>query len=200
MELGAYQRALIPLGQPVGSGLSLGPGFRMAAVLLGLCRWEEPVGRLFAIRRSRQLRDHGGQIGFPGGKVEEGDASLAETALRETQEEIGLEPARVTLLGRLSPVPTPSRFLIVPFVGFLNTEAWVPRVDPAEVDELLYLERRALEDKKNYLQRGYFERAGYRVPRHEYQICEPPLWGASAHMVHELMTRWRKIRPRRTGS
>lgn len=196
MELSPYQGALIPIDAPEPRRI----GFRPAAVLLGLCQWWTPQGRLFAIRRALALRDHGGQIGFPGGKAEDSDAGLVETALRETHEEIGLEPARVQVLGRLSGVPTPSGFWIVPFVGLLDTQSWIPRIDSGEVDELLYLSRVDLQNPKNYLQRGHFQRAGHRVPRHEYQVCEPALWGASAHMVHELLSRWSSIKnPSRGG-
>lgn len=190
MDLSRYQRALIA----THAYFPPRPDYRLAAVLLGVCRWWEPGGHLFAIRRALHLRDHGGQIGFPGGKVQAGDESLMQAALRETEEEIGLGPERISVLGRLRAVPTPSRFWIVPFVGVLDTQGWIPRVDPGEVDELLYLSRDALLDQKNYLQRGFFQRAGQRVPRHEYSVCEPALWGASAHMVHELLSRWAPLR------
>lgn len=190
MSLDAYRASLIALEQ----GEPERAGFRFAAVLLGLCDWWGPEGHLLAIRRAHKLRDHGGQLGFPGGKHEASDPSLAHTALRESQEEIGLSPERVTLLGRLSAVPTPSMFWIVPFVGVVDTAGWTPRIDSGEVDELLRLGRGALQDPENYHRQGYFERAGYRVPRHEYRICEPPLWGASAHMVHELLTRFGRVK------
>lgn len=191
LNLDSHRAALIPLEQ----GVRERAGFRFAAVLLGLCNWWNPGGHLLAIRRALGLRDHGGQLGFPGGKQEAQDLSLAHTALRESQEEIGLAAQRVTLLGRLSPVATPSMFWIVPFVGVIDDFDWRPRIDRGEVDALLRLDRRALEDPANYRQQGYFERAGYRVPRHEYRICEPPLWGASAHMVHELLTRFARVHP-----
>lgn len=189
LNLAAYRSALIPVEQ----GVRARAGFRFAAVLLGLCDWWGPGAHLLAIRRAHSLRDHGGQLGFPGGKQEPQDSSLADTALRESQEEIGLSPERVTLLGRLSPVATPSMFWIVPFVGVVDPRDWTPRVDTGEVDALLRLERTALQDPTKYRQQGYFERAGYRVPRHEYRICEPALWGASAHMVHELLTRFARV-------
>lgn len=189
MELSPFRGALLPLEQKA----SPPAGFRLAAVLLGLSHWWGRDARLFAIRRSHKLRDHAGQVGFPGGKMEAQDQSLAHTALRESHEEIGLNPSRVKLLGQLSAVPTPSLFWIVPFVGLLDTVGWVPSIDSGEVDELLVLRRNALENPANYVQRGAIVRASLSFPRHEYQICEPPIWGASAHMVHELLSRWRGI-------
>lgn len=189
VDLSLYKSALIPTERSVEAKV----GFRFAAVLLGLCDWWGSAGHLLAIRRASALRDHGGQVGFPGGKQEVQDPSLAHTALRESQEEIGLDAERVTLLGRLAPVATPSMFWIVPFVGIVDARGWTPQIDPGEVEQLLRLKRDALEAPENYLQQGFFERAGYRVPRHEYRICEPPLWGASAHMVHELMTRFARV-------
>lgn len=189
LDLSTYKSALIPIERAVEARA----GFRFAAVLLGLCDWWKPGGHLLAICRASSLRDHGGQVGFPGGKQEAQDPSLAHTALRESREEIGLEHQRVTLLGRLAPVATPSMFWIVPFVGLIDTRGWTPKIDPGEVERLLTLKRDELEDPANYLQEGYLERGGYRVPRHEYRICQPSLWGASAHMVHELLTRFARV-------
>src|ERR1700737_2463433 len=95
------------------------PLARKAAVLIGLFEQEEELYLVF-IRRATTLRSHSGEIAFPGGSVDLTDASPVETALREAQEEIGLDPSRVEVLGILPPVFTVvSNFLITPVVAFL---------------------------------------------------------------------------------
>jgi 8-oxo-dGTP pyrophosphatase MutT (NUDIX family) len=78
------------------------------------------------IERSGQLRQHAGQLAFPGGKPEASDRDLLDTALREAWEEVGLPHAAVSVLGRLSPVPTPTGYMIVPYVGRVLGD-WQPQ-------------------------------------------------------------------------
>ena len=93
-----------------------GPGNRLAAVLLPLLE-----DRLVLTRRTEHLSRHPGEISFPGGLTQDEDADLAATALRETQEELGLSPEEVEVLGALAPVHTfVSAILIVPFVGVVS--------------------------------------------------------------------------------
>src|SRR5260221_5769737 len=95
------------------------PGARKAAVLLALF---EEYGEIYLvlIQRASTLRSHSGEIAFPGGGVEPQDSSLAMTAIREAQEEIGLDPARVEVLGVLPSVFTVvSNYLIIPVVAYL---------------------------------------------------------------------------------
>ena len=90
---------------------------RRAAVLLTLYRHGGAWHLLF-IRRAEHPRDrHSGEVGFPGGRWQVGDSSWAATALREAQEEIGLESAQVDLLGELRPLPTVSQYLVTPVIG-----------------------------------------------------------------------------------
>src|SRR3954470_16238916 len=88
-----------------------------AAVLLALYGWPEEPGLIFTERRA-DLRRHAGEISFPGGRQDPGDADLAATALREADEEIALAPAAVTLAGALTPVSTfVTGYRVHPFVG-----------------------------------------------------------------------------------
>ena len=90
-----------------------------AAVLLALYGWPEEPGLIFTERRA-DLRRHAGEISFPGGRQDEIDADLTTTALREAQEEIALEPARVELVGALPPVSTfVTGYRVHPFVGLV---------------------------------------------------------------------------------
>lgn len=114
-------------------GLATEP-VRRAAVLLALFRPEATAARapgwhLLFIRRAVHLHDrHSGEVGFPGGRWEPGDPTSAATALREAQEEIGLDPGQVRLLGELRPLQTVSRFLVTPVVGYIP---WPQPLQPA---------------------------------------------------------------------
>jgi 8-oxo-dGTP pyrophosphatase MutT (NUDIX family) len=103
-----------------------------SAVLLPLFLDERNIPHVWLLKKTDELRRHGGQVALPGGKVEPSDRSLLETALREAEEEIGLPPARVDVLGGLDPYPTITGFLVHPFVGFLR-EPFEPVLDPIEV-------------------------------------------------------------------
>ena len=82
------------------------------------------------------MRSHAGQLAFPGGKPEPEDRDLLHTALREAEEEVGLDVSSVSVLGRLGEVPTPTGFMIIPFVGRVEGD-WVPRRTSPEVHRIL---------------------------------------------------------------
>ncbi|HET6376922.1 MAG TPA: CoA pyrophosphatase [Methylocella sp.] len=104
-----------------------------AAVLIGLAAYPGEV-RVILTQRTAALRVHSGQIAFPGGRVEPEDETPAAAALREAQEEIGLDPALCEPLGYLDPYPAPSGFNIVP-VAAKVTAPYGVRINPGEVDE-----------------------------------------------------------------
>jgi 8-oxo-dGTP pyrophosphatase MutT (NUDIX family) len=113
------------------------PQARQAAVLLALFEKEAETHALF-IKRSSTLRVHSGQMALPGGGVEPTDTSPVMTALREAQEEIGLDPARVEVLGLLNAVFTVvSNYLIVPVVAYLPQGPGVLHTQPGEVAEII---------------------------------------------------------------
>ncbi len=98
----------------------------LSAVLVPLHGWPDEPGLIFTERRA-DMRRHAGEISFPGGRKDDADADLAATALREAQEEIGLDPAGVELCGALPPAATfVTGYRIHPFVGLI--------ADPAELD------------------------------------------------------------------
>lgn len=113
------------------------PHARSAAVLVPLFEQDGQIFLTF-IRRASTLRSHSGEIAFPGGSVDPGDPSIVMTAIREAQEEIGLDPARVEVLGLLAPVFTVvSNFLITPVVAFLPQGLGELHLQVSEVHELL---------------------------------------------------------------
>ena len=118
------------LANPAGpsSDFDLNPGIRPpsdkplrpAAVLVPV--WLRPEGAgLILTKRASHLKHHPGQIAFPGGKVDATDASAEAAALRETKEEIGLDPARVRILGSLPVHETVTGFAVTPFVGVIDS-------------------------------------------------------------------------------
>ncbi len=138
-------------------------------------------------RRAGHLPHHAGQIAFPGGKVEPGDRSPLDTALREADEEIGLGPDMVEVLGTLDPYLTSTGFRITPFVGAVDPH-WRPFPDPGEVEEVFEVPLDFLMDPANRQRRPY-ERGG--VTRHYYAMPwgDYYIWGATAGMLKGLADR-----------
>ena len=158
------------------------PGDRLAAVLLPVMADVEPS--VVFTRRSVALPRHAGQISFPGGLPHDGDASLAATALRETEEEIGVAPSAFEVMGSLAPVHTfVSGILIVPFVGML-TERPVFSPLAAEVAEVLEypLARLAQAETEVEFPRGEHVYRGFA-----YEMDGNTIWGATARILHELI-------------
>lgn len=163
---------------------------RLAAVIGLLLRHgpDDDDPRLLLTERSKSLRAHAGQVAFPGGKPEAEDESLLHTALREAREEVGLPSEGTTVLGRLNPVPTPSGFFIVPYVGWAPT-GWVPRAESSEVHRVITPRLTRLADPAVHRITGRGVWRGYRYVMHEYAVHEPPVWGATARIVWDLLGR-----------
>ena len=164
-----------------------GHGGTQAAVLLALYGWPERPGLLFTERRS-DLRRHAGEISFPGGRQDEGDADLAATALREAEEEIALDPAAVTVNGALVPTSTfVTGYRIHPFVGQIPDPAELElRPNPAEVETVLTFSLELL--RESYEMRRIVRRG---VPIHTptYEVEGHLIWGATARILGDLLDR-----------
>jgi 8-oxo-dGTP pyrophosphatase MutT (NUDIX family) len=105
--------------------------FRCAAVLMPLL-WNDGEWHLLFTRRTERVESHKGQVSFPGGACHDGEKIPEQTALRETQEEIGIQPRDVRVLGRLTSMATISHFLVTPIVGVIPWP-YVFRPEQAEV-------------------------------------------------------------------
>ncbi len=162
------------------------PGQRVAAVLAPLYLREGRPHLLFT-RRAETLNAHRGEISFPGGSHEPADGALEQTALREAEEEIGLAPERVELLGLLSPVGTVvSNFTILPFVGLLPGGPGELRPNPAEVAAVI---EAPLADLANpaIFHMEEWTRGGVKRPVYFYDYGPHRIWGATARMLFELL-------------
>ena len=162
------------------------PNARKAAVLIGLFEHEGETTLIF-IRRASSLRSHSGEIAFPGGSVDAADESPVRAALREAEEEIGLQPDRAEVLGVMQPVFTVvSNFLIIPVVAFLPQGPGVLRLQPSEVAELLLLPLPGLADPAiahtEVWTREDQPRTVYFFDYGTYRV-----WGATARMLNELL-------------
>ena len=143
-----------------------------------------PAPTILFTRRAAHLKDHSGQVSFPGGRVNAGDASPEATALREAREEIGLDDGRVELLGRMPEYLTRTGFRITPVVAIV-TPPFELRRDANEVEEIFEVPLAFLLDPANR-QRQSREWQGelrwfYAMPYQQYYI-----WGATAGMLVNL--------------
>lgn len=164
------------------AGRKLRPAGVLIAISPGACGAE-----VILTKRSSALKHHPGQIAFPGGKRDAGDADSSAAALREAHEEIGLPPGRVTVLGHLPDHETVTGFRVTPVVAVL-TGAFVERPEPGEVDEVFRVPLAHLLSPANYLIESRLWRGARRyyftVPYGPYYI-----WGATARMLRGLAAR-----------
>ncbi len=137
-------------------------------------------------RRRADLRRHAGEISFPGGRRDADDADLAQTALREAHEEIGLAPDSVELLGELPAISTfATNYLIHPFVGLIEPgQRWL--LSPREVDAVLELPLGALEQSRT---RTEIERRGIKFETDAYVLDGNLIWGATFRILADLLER-----------
>ncbi len=160
-------------------------GATNAAVLVPLYERDGEIHAVFTRRRD-DLRRHPGEISFPGGRQETGDADLVQTALRETDEEIGLTPAAVRIVGALRPTPTiATGYAIYPFVGVIEPGArWT--LSPDEVASVLEL---TLTDLRAGYGRRRLLRRGLPIRTDTFVVGDELIWGATARILQDLLER-----------
>ncbi len=159
---------------------------REAAVLIAVSR---PAGdaspsKVVLTVRSENLKSHAGQISLPGGSIEPEDADLAAAALREAEEEIGLPPKQVEVIGELGPMALPSGFLVTPVVGLIPPGlAFTPC--SREVADIFETPLDLILNPEAYVRSSYLH-AGVKRRTLELHYEDYRIWGATAAILHRL--------------
>lgn len=165
------------------------PG-RTAAVLVPILDLPRPA--LVLTRRAEHLKQHPGQISFPGGAQEENDASGVSTALREAHEEIGLIPSAVTPLGFLDRFDSVSDYRVLPVVGLVQPpHEWA--IDANEVSEVFTVPMDVVLDPDRYRQHSA-ERRGVAFIYHSIEWEDKYIWGLTAAMMLNLQHRMSRLK------
>lgn len=174
---------------PLGLGRLITPkamaAMRPSAVLVPVLLRDTPS--VLMTRRSEALRNHSGQISFPGGRRDESDSDYAATALREAHEEVGLRPEAVELIGYLDDYPTMSGYRITPVVGLIQPP-FEPVFDQGEVAETFELPLQEVLGPDRFA-RGLHERDGMQLQFFELTYGSYRIWGATAGILWELRQR-----------
>lgn len=159
-------------------------GSRRACVLVPLIRKEGTL-HLLLTKRAETVEHHKGQISFPGGMVDDGDASASATALRELEEETGVPGSAVTILGTLDDIFIPTGFTVTPVVGYI---ASLPSLctNAAEVADVLLIPlSHFLEPARKRTEIRFLKGANREIT--VYDVWKEPVWGATAHIIEQFV-------------
>ena len=162
---------------------------RTAAVLVPFLELPEP--ELVLTRRADHLPNHPGQVSFPGGAIGDDGESAVQTAMREAEEEIGLPPEAVRPIGFLDRMDTISDYRVLPVVALVRPPVeWVP--DHSEVSEVFTVPADVVLDAERY-ESMRVEREGVNYTIHSLKWQGYTIWGATAGMLMNLISRIRSI-------
>jgi 8-oxo-dGTP pyrophosphatase MutT (NUDIX family) len=160
------------------------PPFSHAAVLVPLFQKGKDCHLLFT-KRSEQVKYHKGEISFPGGVVDEEDAELERTALREAFEEIGLKEEDIQIIGVLDDIVTITEFIVTPIVG-LFPYPYPFKVSEVEIAELIEVPLASLLDEDCFSEREIF-RGDRKEVVYAYQYGNHVIWGATARILKQFL-------------
>ncbi len=159
---------------------------RSAAVLIPLIKTNEQWHILYIRRASNQHDRHSGQVAFPGGSAEQSDTSAANTALRETEEEIGISADRIKIIGELDDYFTVSNFRVRPVVGIVQWPSNL-KLQTSEVARAFLIPMAWLRDEQNFTFRARSEMDKQSAKKHPIIVYndydDETLWGATARMT-----------------
>lgn len=153
---------------------------------------------LLLIKRTESVQTHKGQMAFPGGLCEPGDVGVAvRTALRETEEEVGIPSESIRLLGELPDLVTATGFLIQPVVGVLkqSLEDIFLKPSPEEIADVIWVALQALLNPAIY-RKEYLSVGASSYPIDVFQLGEHRVWGATAAMIRNLLDRLVRVKNR----
>ena len=151
-----------------------------AAVLIPLFKSDGQYHILFT-KRTDMVENHKGEISFPGGVFDKTDKSLLDTALRESQEELGIDVSDIDVLGELDDIETSTNFIISPFVGIIPYP-YEFKVNEAEIEKLLFVPLEHLLDKDSCWEESWTYK-GSPYPMYFYRYQGNIIWGATAKIV-----------------
>ena len=149
---------------------------------------------LLLTRRTDTVETHKGQIAFPGGVHDLTDESIVATALRETEEEIGISRSLINVLGVLPVFCTITGFSITPVIGVLDRpiDELQLKINPHEIAEVIWTPLRVLKDTNTYRQEWY-SMGDRRYPIHVFQVGVHRVWGATGSMIRNLLDRVQQV-------
>jgi len=187
--LDKVRKSLLPLRISDGTDQVKRDGQRKAAVLFPLVMRDD--WKVILTQRPETMPSHPGQISFPGGKAEVGE-TISQTALRETEEEIGVKPDDIELLGRLPSFNAVSEYRITPFVGVVaSTAKIIP--DPREVESAFEVPLSFLMNPENHVRREVFfdgqDHVLFDMPYNEANGRHRNIWGMTAMTIYRLWQR-----------
>jgi 8-oxo-dGTP pyrophosphatase MutT (NUDIX family) len=175
-----------PAVAPADAGFGRTSRFGRPSAVLAPLYDADAAGHVVLTRRTWGLRTHQGEVSFPGGRIEPGESPV-DGARREAQEEIGLEPASIEIIGELDHLTTVSSgSFIVPYVGALPGRPHTAR-NPAEVDAVLHVPLAELLDPAIYRQEIWRFPGGYDHPVNFFELIGDTVWGATAALLRQLL-------------
>lgn len=160
-----------------------GSHFKPAAVLVAIQEREDD-DYLVLTKRSEQLNHHRGQVAFPGGRLDRGDSDALQAALRESREEIGIDPSHVRILGRLDQVTAAYNFVVTPFVGVIPS-AYEFRLNPFETEAVFFVPITALLEPRTLTIAERLSTHG--EPIYHFYIDGWDIWGATARIIVQFL-------------
>ncbi|UJG41471.1 MAG: CoA pyrophosphatase [Candidatus Heimdallarchaeum aukensis] len=175
----AIKLELIPLDAPIKKI----PELKLGTVLIPIF---PSSNQIMFTKRSNKMKNHPGQISFPGGAVEEGE-TIVEACLRETNEEVGINNEKIQLLGRLPPLATSSNFFVYPIVGLVESDVKIS-VNPDEVEKVFFVQiEELLNDNNKVVEKESDSSKTY------YLAGNYTIWGVTAQILEELFSTINKI-------
>ena len=161
-------------------------GLQLAAVLIPIVI-RNNTHSIILTKRSQGLNNHAGQISFPGGRAEKADKNALDTALRETNEEVGISHEQIKVAGFLDLYTTVSDFIITPIVGFIDAD-YQAQIDAFEVEYVFEVPCEILLNDSNYQRNKIFWQGEMRL-FWELNYEDHHIWGATAAILKNLATR-----------
>jgi len=174
------------------------PDLKPAAVMIPLVNTEDHGLSVLLTTRTQHLHHHPGQVSLPGGMMDESDTSPVDTALRETNEEVGITAEYIDVIGGLDHYPTNTGFIVTPIVGQVKP-GYTLEPDPFEVDEIFMVPLAFIFDEQNHHQHAYIDRQqpGPQRTGYYYQMDydNKRIWGVTAAILVNFYKRLRANHP-----